>query len=678
MTTCKEFLFVPQDTLGLIDSLTPPERVFVYYIHRANLPFNRMCRDQNHRCSNEILELCEYLYDRKDQLDAAFCQDLDTYLVYLWANHGIYFANEQSNNKRTPARIGLTHFTAESLTAALTTTRYSKDCSHLIPIIFDPAVDPDMCIDGCIERSGNNYYGPGMTNEAFKSLPADMQNRINAYCHLIEGKPGVEFYGVTGKYALELQVTVTWLTRALHHARKYPEHFDSHLVASIEHLIDYYVSGDEELFKKHSIEWLQARSRLLITQGFIENYCDPMKIRGEAAAEITIRTVDLEAITPMLLQIEDTLPNPPEFKRDIRTAPRLNVSINQILHGAGHYGPQACIAAYCLPNYEDIRSTNGSKQVIYPKWRSAGEILNPELTTKFRTTSQREFIEKYDPNDTIYEDLWDLQVLLHETIGHASGRLATHTFRETKTIGDTVYQPGDTIQVTDSNISEFISSEATSLEELRAEINALYMGITSMEPLDQAGLYKNWLKTLGKDKLQEMCIIEMCRHGFRRYQAQPENMDRINGAHSRANVTIMNYLLASGGIRINEEIVTVDGQAYHLLEIQVVDLAKCLTATTELLQRVQRIKSTGDYQDCQKLFDTFTVWPVTLDQARRYRKYLDDIRKKLIGSVRSMVRVYPTFEPVIETGDIVDMTVTPCQDFVAQNRAYDRLMMSMV
>lgn len=676
MTTRGEFFFYEQKTTELIMSLTPAERIFTYYMFRANLPFNRMCRDQNHRYTNEILELCEYLYDHKDQLDANFGQDLETFLVYLWADHGIYFMREHANNKRTPARIGLTHLTAETLTAALKTTGYPKDFVHLIPIIFDAAVDAEMCVDGSIEKSGNNYYGPGMTNEAFKSLPAAIQNRINAYCHLVDGQPSVEFYGVTGKYAHELQVTVNWLARALHHARKYPEHFDAHMIAALEHLLDYYASGDEECFKKHSIEWLQARSRILVTQGFIENYCDPMKIRGEAASEVTIRTVDLDRITPMLLQIEDTLPNPAEFKRDIRTAPRLNVSINQILHGSGHYGPQLCLAAYCLPNYEDIRSTHGSKQIIYPQSRSLGGLLNPELSKQFRTKAQKEFIQHYDPNDTIYEDLWDLQVLLHETIGHASGKLATHTFQEPKKIGEKMYQPGETIQVTDANIGEFIGSEGTALEELRAEINALYMGITSIEPLNQAGLYKDWLKVLGPEKLQEMCIIGMCRHSFRRYLEQSENMDRINGAHSRANVTIMNYLLASGGIRINEEVVTVDNQAYHLLEIQVMDRAKCLASTTELLQRVQRIKSTGDYWDCQKLFDTFTVWPVTLDQARRYRKYMDDIRKKLVGSVRAMVRVFPTFEPVIQHGEIVDMRATPCTDFIGQNWQYDRLMMS--
>lgn len=676
MTTCGEFLLFPQDTSDLINSLTPAERVFVYYIFRSNLPFNRMYRDQNHRYNNEILDLCEYLYDRKGSLDPGFTQDLETYLTYLWSNHGIYFLKEHSNNKRTPSRIGLTHLTPESLTAALKTTGYPKDYRHLIPTIFDPAVDPEMCVDGSIEKSGGNFYGPGMTEEQYRSLPTVVQNRLNAYCHLIEGKPGFVYYGVTGKYGHEMTVTVAWLTRALHHAQKHPEHFDSHLIAALDYLIQYYATGDEDFFKSHSIEWIQARSRLLVTQGFIENYHDPKKIRGNAGGEVTIRTIDLDALTPLLLRIEDTLPNPPEFKRDITKAARLNVSINQIAHAAGDYGPQTYIAAYCLPNYEDIRSSQGSKQVIYPTWCSPGELLNPELVKQFRTSAQREFIQRYDPNDELYDDLWDVQVLLHETIGHASGRLSVHTFQEPRKIADKLYCPGEALQVTDDTLPEFLGSDTTALEELRAEINALYMSVTSIEALAEAGVFKNWFKILGKEKLQEHCIIEMCRHGYRRYLEQKEDMEKICGAHARANVTIMNYLLEGGGISLNSETVTVDGQVFHVPEVQVVNLNKCLTSITDLLQHVQRIKSTANYLDCEKLFFVYTQSPVTLDEARRYRKYIDDIRKKLCGKVQSMIRVYPTFEPVVKDNEVIDMTAKPCSDFIGQNRFYDRIMLT--
>jgi hypothetical protein len=677
MTTCKEHVFYPEDTTALLATLTPAERVFVYYMFRSNLPFNRMARDQGHRYNNEILEMCEYLYDRKDSLDPNFVADLETYIVYLWANHGIYFHNEYTNNKRTPGRIGLTSLTQKNLMVALQQTQYPEEFLHLFPTIFDPEVDAEMCVDESIEKSGNNYYGRGMTEEDYKSLPAEVQNRINAYCYLNQGKPSFEYYGVTGKYAPELTVVVCWLTRALYHARKYPTHFDAHLVRALEYLIEYYVTGDEDCFKKHSIEWLQAKGRVFFTQGFIETYSDPKKIRGDSAAEVTVRTVDLDSLTPLLLKIEETLPNPPEYKRDTQSAGQLNVSINRLIHGSGHNGPNVAIAAYCLPNYEDIRSIHGSKQVIYPQAPSAVELLNSDLYKQFRTANQKAFIEQYDPKEELSDVLWNVQVLLHETIGHGSGRLHQHTFTETKTIGDKVYQPGEMVTVTDMNISEFLGSESNSLEELRAEINALYMSITSTEALAAAGLYKDWYRILGKEKLQEQCVIEMCRHMLRRYLSQSENIVRINGAHARANVTIANYLIASGGVRIHEELVTVDGSTYHVLEMQVVDLTKCIASTTELLQRVQRIKSTGDYVDCRKLLETYTQWPVSLEMARQYRKYQDDIRKKLLGPVKATVRVYPMFEPVREDGEIVEMRVTPCKDFVAQNRLYDELMLSM-
>ena len=158
-----------------------------------------------------------------------------------------------------------------------------------------------------------------------------------------------------------------------------------------------------------------------------------------------------------------------------------------LLFSSGAYGPQVLTAAYCLPNYDDIRAEVGSKQILYKLPPSVESKLNPELAKQFRTKSRQEFINKYDPENMIFEDLWDVQVLLHETIGHSSARLHKHTFKtgENLTINEKTYNVGDTIDVTIDNYNEFITKDSSSLEELRAEINALYMSITEIDILNQ-------------------------------------------------------------------------------------------------------------------------------------------------------------------------------------------------
>ena len=99
----------------------------------------------------------------------------------------------------------------------------------------------------------------------------------------------------------------------------------------------------------------------------------------------------------------------------------INVSLNKILYGAGDYRTARWLAAYCLPNYGDIRAELGSKQVIYRNSDSR-RFYNQELWDRFNTKTQAAFRLDYDPEDKIYDDLWDLQVLLHETVGHGSGQ----------------------------------------------------------------------------------------------------------------------------------------------------------------------------------------------------------------------------------------------------------------
>ena len=693
MATYNEIYTLKETAVSdLFRDLPSEERVFIYLMSRAMIPFNRIHRDQNHCCSNEIIELFESLYHGRSSLDPALVADIETYLVYLWTNHGIYFRGEDCDTKRTPVKLGLTHLTPENLIVAMEKLKLSPLDERLFPVIFENGVDAEMVVPGCIEKSGNNYYGRGFTEEHYLSFPADVRNSINAYfCLDDKGSPKVEYYSTSGKYAIELHVAVFWMEKALYHIQRYPATFDGHFVKSLDLLIQFFESGKEELFKQHCIEWLQTRSHLDYTFGFIETYHDPKNTRGHAGGEVTIKTMDMQRVNPVLLALEQRLPHPPEYMRPIDNKATLNVSLNKMAFASGDYGPTRLYAAYCLPNYEDIRSVHGSKQIIYKSSESLEELLNPDLIKQFRSTARQTFVDKYDPNNQILDDLWDLQVLLHETIGHASGKLHQHVFTEKTEFQGKTYEVGDIIDVTDTNLSELLCSDQSSMEELRAEINALYISIAETDTLAKEGLCKDWIEKIGKVEFQKQCVIQMALHMFRRYRTQKDNMDDIRGSHARANAVITNYLLENGGIRIVDQIKSINEKEFHFLDIEIVDYEITFSRIKELVQLVQRIKSTGDGKGCRELFAKYTKYPVSIEQARVYRQYGIEKRLCLTGDVKIVARVYPNYKPILRSGqtrilpngveipcedEIVDVIEDTPQTIVEQNLEYAKKMLS--
>lgn len=678
MTTFNEIHVSNDDTIELFTNLKPDERIFTYFMFRASLPFNKIYRDQNHIHTNEIIQAFEFLYKNKTNIEPSILEEIKTYLVYLWSNHGIYFMTEDSNSKRTPSRLNMTYLSEDTFENLLETLHYPYPFEHLIPSIFYNDVDPEMVVDGSIEQSGNNYYGNGFTEDHYNLLSPEHKNKINAYFSLnTNNDPVMTPYSVNEKYSNELTIAIFWLDKALDHVKECPDMFDLHMANSLQLLIEYFKLGDEEKFKQHSIEWLKTNNNLDYILGFIETYHDPKSIRGQAGGEITVKLANMDKINPILLEIQQRVPIPDEYKKEQDSKITINVSLNRILFATGDYGPQSITAAYCLPNYDDIVLKHGSKQILYKSQKSLSETLNPSVAKLFRTSNKIDFIEKYDNDNTIDDDLWDVQVLLHE-ISHASGRYHEHTFTQDDNlfVGGVTYNIGDTIQITDENYAEFVKEDSAALEELRAEINALYMSITEIDVLSEAGLFKNWLTILGKEELQKRCIIQMCENVWGGLMSQGDNLEQIKGAHAKANYVLTNYLLECGGISINKEIKIIEDIPYTFLEIVVDDFKKAYKNIIELLQIVQKIKSTGDGIRCKKLFDIYTRYPITIEKSREYRNYLIEYGSKVVGNVKTTVKIFPQFIPVFSDDKLVDVINKISDDIFEQNLYQESLTLS--
>lgn len=634
----------PDTIRNILSDLHDNEKLFVYYMSEASKPFTKMYIDQNCKYNFKLIQLFYMFYRNKSKFGEQFNLDVDKYLAYLLVNSGM--RNELEDIKVTPIDLGLDSLTEENIYNSILLITNSLEYHQCVEYLFN-FDKVKGTVDDSITESGNDYYDEKFTDKMFVDLPQSKKH-INSYYSVKDGNPVVSLYSVNDKFSKELTTTCHNLQKALDIAKENPELFDEHTVNSLSDLIKFFETGDEEYFRSHSKHWLKIKSKIQYTMGFIEVYKDPKSIIGEASAEVTVRK-NLDKLNPVLLELEKNLPIDNNHRRDILSSSVMNVSLNKILFGAGAYGPVRLLAAYCLPNYDDIRAEVGSKQVIYEMEKS--KVLNKSLVDKFRTKSQKEFMEKYDPEDLIDEDIWNLQVILHETVGHASGKLfeRTVTKYDVSILGDSV-KVGDILKVDEFVFNKLIQSDKSSLEELRAEINALYMSVFEVKTLQENGMYNGWYEKLGEVKLKEKCIVNMVQTALRRYTSQVENFTSVIGAHARANVLIMNYLIENNAVKINEEVVNHEDKDYNVYEIVVTDLEKACEKIKELVGIVQSVKSTADGERCKLMFDKYTISPTTIEKGNEIRNNLNDIKLLLSDGVKQTARKFPKY--VLENGKV--------------------------
>jgi hypothetical protein len=231
-----------------------------------------------------------------------------------------------------------------------------------------------------------------------------------------------------------------------------------------------------------------------------------------------VRTVDISPVQALLPALEMALPYPVQYKRDLSAhAPLMNARVNHALYASGALGPIKMIAAYCLPNYDEMRSSIGSKQVMYPS--NDGLTLPGKEIRRLLNNSPAAlaWAAEHDPELRLAGDIWDAQVILHETIGHGSGKYALHV--------------GDEVPVTSENVATYIK-EYSALEE----ILALYVSVFHLPEIQEVGLLAKW-KHLPREELEIRLIEAMLDTGLRRHTQQRQGATQISGAHALANNT---------------------------------------------------------------------------------------------------------------------------------------------
>lgn len=606
------------------EDLSLKQKLFVYYLSRAALAGRDILWDQNNKYNLQIRKLLEkilreYQGEREGEEFAAF-------LLYA---KKVFFANgihhHYSMDKFIPA------FSEAYFCSLLQAVGEEKQFEEVRRIIFDPAymskrVVLDEGVD-LVKASANNYYEQVSQQEAedfyrnaaVKGNP-ELSYGLNSTLVKREGSLKEEVWKIGGRYGKELGNIVFYLEKAKSYA------CTSQQEKVISLLIEYYRSGDLEIFNRYSIAWLQEQdARIDFINGFIEVYGDPLayKASWESVVEITDTEAGrrTEKLAAHALWFEEHAPVEDRFKR--KEVKGITARVMQAAMLGGDCHPATPIGIN-LPNAEWIRERYGSKSVTLENITYAYQqaSLSSGVTDEFAgSPEEKALAEKYGYlAGNVHTDL-------HECLGHGSGKML----------------PGVT--------TEALKNYYSTLEEARADLFALYY---IMEPkLVELGIIPNL-------EVARCEYNQYIRNGLMVQLTRIKPGDTLEEAHMRNRQLIAGWVYEKGKADGVIERVKQQNKTYFIIR----DYQALRKLFGDLLAEVQRIKSEGDFEGARQLVENYGV---KVDKAL-HEEVLERYRQLNVPPYAGFLN--PDYHLVEEQGCVQDVIISYPDDFLSQMLKY--------
>ncbi|CAG0914713.1 unnamed protein product [Notodromas monacha] len=410
---------------------------------------------------------------------------------------------------------------------------------------------------------------------------------------------GSRFVVTRGDYDELLQLVADELKKAADHAGNDNEK---------NMLLKYSESFEDGSLDAHydgSRFWIKNKSPAVETYiGFIETYRDPAGVRGEFEGFVAMVNKEMSVKFSALVENAETLLNhmpwPKEFEKDKFLKP--DFTSLDVLTFSGSGIP----SGINIPNYDEIRQYEGFKNVSLGNVIFASsKVIAGDIS--FLNDDDAKLVEKYG-----VQSFEQLQVGLHELLGHGSGKLFVKdtsggfNFDKNNLVNPLTgskitswYEPGESYD------SKF-GALGSAYEECRAETTCL-----------QLSHIPEVLRIFGyegeeAEVMKRVSWLTMVYSGFAKAleSYQPSTKAWLQ-AHSQARYVILRVLLEAGQDLITvEEVTGSDGKPDLRLQV---DYSKIDSvgrpAVAAFLRKLQVYKSCGDIAAAKEMFMNYSEVP---------------------------------------------------------------------
>ena len=610
------------------------KKLFVYYLSQATLAGRDILWDQHGKYNLLLRDVLEAIYLNAEGKTGSEWEQFEVYLKKVWFASGPH--HHYSTDKFTPAfsksfflsqikklKVGQGKITAEHLS--------QENLAVVERLIFDTDF---MCkrvsfnsADDLIKTSANNFYediSQAQVEEYYQNQKGTGSNKklslgLNSKLKLKNDKPVEQVYKIGGKYGKAIRKINEYLAEAIRFAENQKQK-DTILL-----LIDFYKTGDLELFDEFCIKWVGVLDGDVdFINGFIETYGDPMGMK--ATWEGVVQLVDEEEtrkadiIAEHALWFEQNSTTDKNYKKDKITGVSLK-AISAVAVGGDCY--PASPLGINLPNAEWIREEHGSKSVTLTNISNAHHkaALSSGFAEEFTLTAEEVELEKK------YGSISDnLHTHLHECVGHGSGKLA------------------------EGVASDALKNYGSVIEETRADLCGLYFMYDAK--MVELGLLPN----LDAAKAHYSSYI---RNGLLTQITRIKLGDDIEQAHMRNRQLISKWVFEAGKGEVIEKVVE-KGKTYFKIN----DFDRLRELFGALLKEIQRIKSEGDYHAALNIVEGFGV----KINRELHAEVLARFKKLNVPPFTGFLN--PNFKLLCEAGEIKDVVIDYDTNYSGQMLEY--------